>query len=266
MPFTRKIDDKNYVLPCGKCPKCLSRRVSGWSFRLMEEEKRCSSSHFITLTYENAPITKSGFMTLQKRDLQLFIKRLRKLNQNKLKYFVCGEYGGKTMRPHYHMILFNCNIETISEAWKIPKTDISIGFVHYGKVSKASVGYTLKYMCKQGKIPVHKNDDRNKEFQLMSKGLGLSYINPSTKKYHTQDLENRMCLNIEDGKKISMPRYYKNKLYTEEQRQIIKEYFEEKSIQNLIEIAWEYNSILRDWKEAREVSYNNMYKNSKQRD
>lgn len=182
----------------------------------MQEEKVSRSACFLTLTYDTAtvPITDKGFMNLQKRDIQLFMKRLRKSNEHKLKYYLCGEYGGKTFRPHYHALLFNAELPTIQPAWPL-------GSIHYGSVTGASVGYTLKYMAKPSRIPLHKNDDRQKEFSLMSKGLGSNYLTPAMKKYHLSDLLNRMYCNLEDGKKISMPRYYKNKIYEEQQRQAI---------------------------------------------
>jgi hypothetical protein len=52
----------------------------------------------------------------------------------------------------------------------------------------------------------------------MSKGLGLSYLSAENKEYHLADITNRMCLNLEGGKKASMPRYYKERIYTQEQR------------------------------------------------
>lgn len=203
--------------PCGKCPECLKRRVSGWSFRLLQEEKNSASALFLTLTYstDTVPISDNGFMTLKKRDVQLFMKRLRKYHKLvKLKYYVVGEYGGKTNRPHYHMILFNANIKYVQDSWKN-------GQIHYGEVSGASVGYTLKYMMKQGKIPMHRNDDRVKEFSLMSKGLGANYLSPQMKYWHIRDLENRMHCVLKDGRKIAMPRYYKDKVYNETQRKVI---------------------------------------------
>lgn len=171
----KKIDNKDgEPVACGKCPNCMKRKTSEWSFRLMQEEKGSTSAHFITLTYDtkHVPITENGFMNLSKRDVQLFLKRLRKCSSaaypqaKSLKYYAVGEYGGKSMRPHYHIILFNLeNILLLNMAW-------SLGQYHTGGVSGASVGYTLKYLAKKGKIPIHRNDDRQKEFQLMSKGLG----------------------------------------------------------------------------------------------
>lgn len=107
-------------------------------------------------------------MSLRKTDIQLFFKRLRKSKsgngKSDIKYYVCGEYGGKTNRPHYHAIIFNCPLELYQNAW-------NQGAIHYGFISEASVGYTLKYMCKPSRIPMHNRDDRQPEFSLMSKDL-----------------------------------------------------------------------------------------------
>lgn len=47
--------------------------------------------------------------------------------------------------------------------------------------------------------------------------------------WHHKDQDNRMYCNIEDGKKIAMPRYYKNKIYTDEQRERIGAVLKQKS-------------------------------------
>lgn len=227
-PFVRrdKLTGDNVPFPCGKCPQCLARRVSGWSFRLMQQDKVSLTAHFLTLTYatEHLPISKNGFPTLtkgQQGDLTLFFKRLRQAHQRlykklrvskqsrrPIKYYACGEYGTQRARPHYHVIIFDCFLELIQPSWQK-------GQVHYGFVSAASVGYTLKYMCKQGKIPMHQRDDRQKEFSVMSKGLGASYLSEKMRAWHRNSLEERQYCPLPDGKKIAMPRYYRDKLYTE---------------------------------------------------
>lgn len=221
-------------VPCGYCENCRKRKVSGWSFRLMQEDRVSETAYFITLTYDAkyVPITKKGFMSLgernqllsgkspkKARDLQLFFKRLRKANTHhgrEIKYYAVGEYGEESFRPHYHIIIFNVDINTVEPSW-------GMGDVHYGFVSEASVGYTLKYISKPKRIPVHRNDDRVPEFSIMSKGLGLSYIKPAIFNWHHADAENRMYCNLKDGKKIAMPRYYKQKLYSDELRKKIGE-------------------------------------------
>jgi hypothetical protein len=210
-----KFTQEYIPVPCSKCPSCKKRRTSSWSFRLVKEGERSLSALFVTLTYntEVVPITKNGFMNLDKADVQKFMKRLRKLSKQKLKYYLCGEYGTKRMRPHYHLIIFNADKEKVEQAWMLDKKPL--GQIYIGDVNEASIGYTLKYMTKKGKIPMHYNDDRQKEFSLMSKGLGANYLSEKMIKWHKNDLEQRMYCNIKDNKKIAMPRYYKEKIYSE---------------------------------------------------
>lgn len=220
-PFRKK--ESGIDLPCGRCYECKARRVSGWSFRLMKEAEVSTSAFFITLTYspENTRTSKNGFMTLDKRDVQLFMKRLRKRNENKLKYYAVGEYGGKTDRPHYHIIMMNVDVETIKEAW-------DLGEIHIGDVNESSVGYTLKYVSKESRIPKHQNDDRLKEFSLMSKKMGMNYLTPQMIKWHLNEnaILDRMYCNLKDGKKIAMPRYYRDKIYSDFDKFRIQQHME----------------------------------------
>lgn len=210
-------NDRQVPVPCGKCPACLSRRTSVWTFRLKQQAKNALSSYFITLTYDtrHVPISPRGFLTLDKRDVQLYFKRLRKAHRKDhepLKYYLAGEYGTKTFRPHYHIILFNADVELIHKAW-------DKGEVHIGELTEASAAYTAKYINKGKIIPVHKNDDRIPEFSLMSKKLGLNYLSQKIINYHRADIE-RNFITLEDGKKISLPRYFREKIWTEKERRI----------------------------------------------
>lgn len=213
------------TVPCGKCPACRKRRADGWVFRLEQEEKVHTNSLFVTLTYDSPPISFNGFMTLDKTHVQKFFKRLRKATKCKtIKYYACGEYGGDTLRPHYHLILFDCTHQAIIDAWKKGDTDIQNGvvngYVHFGyDCSGAAIAYVTKYMCKVGKIPVHDHDDRQPEFALMSKGLGKNYITSEILHYYGQRHVN--YLTQLSGFRIAMPRYYANRIYTEYDREQI---------------------------------------------
>lgn len=209
-------NDRQVPVPCGKCPACLSRRTSVWTFRLKTHAKNANTSYFVTLTYDTrfVPITKRGFLTLDKRHVQLYFKRLRKSHPKEvqIKYYLAGEYGSKTFRPHYHIILFNADIELIHKAW-------DKGEVHIGELTEASAAYTAKYINKGKIIPMHQNDDRLPEFSLMSKKLGLNYLSEKIINYHRADIE-RNFITLEDGKKISLPRYFREKIWTEQERRI----------------------------------------------
>ncbi|AXL15358.1 replication initiator protein [Microviridae sp.] len=205
---------KSIPVPCGKCPPCKSRRVNSWIFRLQQENLVSTSAYFITLTYatDHVPILPTGPpLTLRKSDYQKFMKRLRKRNESTIKYYACGEYGTKSFRPHYHAIIFNVDyINHIFESWKL-------GDVHVGQVSEKSIAYTLKYIDKPQRIPLHMNDKRVPEFSLMSKGLGSNYIDKAAK-YHKADPNNRLFLTRPDGIKLAMPKFYRDKLFNEYER------------------------------------------------
>jgi len=217
-------------LPCGKCPYCLSRRANNWVFRCIQEAKIATCSTWVTLTYENPSITPNGFMTVQKSTFQKFMKRLRKSypkDHPKIKYFACGEYGDETERPHYHAVIFNADPESIEKAWQgsyihVCETtgdiqEIKLGICHFDEVNENTVMYTAKYMMKAKKVPKFKADDRNKEFQLFSKGLGSNYLSPDVLRWHQEDPE-RLFVTV-SGFKKALPRYFRLQIYNEEQRE-----------------------------------------------
>ena len=221
-------------VPCGSCPSCLKKRCKQWAFRLNQEAKESLSACFLTLTYEVCPFTKNGLPTLSKRHFQLFMKKLRKRvpqDLPKLKYYACGEYGTETHRPHYHMILFNLphpmiNTEVLSKIW-------NHGFVDVDPrpPGEGSMHYVSKYIMKRsyqspdlldletGELV---KDDRLKEFSLMSKKLGISYLTKAMKKYHIERLE--MFVTRPGGDKMALPRYFKDKLeLSEDQLKMIRD-------------------------------------------
>lgn len=67
---------------------------------------------FVTLTYddEHLPLSPSGLPTLRYSDVQKFLKRLRTNSGQKFRYFAASEYGDRTQRPHYHLIIYGLDI------------------------------------------------------------------------------------------------------------------------------------------------------------
>lgn len=204
-------------VPCGSCPACLNKRSQMWIFRLQEEKKVSNSAYFITLTYDddNVPRLKSGEQTLVKKDLQLFMKRLRKREKGqKLKYYSVGEYGSKTQRPHYHTILFNVsNLDNINKSW-------NHGHIRIDECNVKTIAYVTKYVLKQTKFK-NPQDPRIREFSMMSKGLGKSYLSKAKIKYMKNHPE--PYLTLEGGQKMALPRYFKDKVYNEKEKDIINE-------------------------------------------
>lgn len=242
----------------------------------MQQEKVSTSARFITLTYapkymtrEHGTITDNGFMGLYYRDVQLFFKRLRKAQVSygkrrnvkvvPIRYYGVGEYGEEYYRPHYHVILFNAVEELIQPAW-------DLGQVHYGTVTYASIGYCLKYMCKPNRGRRFGRDDRPKEKAFMSKGIGKNYLTDAMVRWHKNDLENRMYVHYEGDKKCTMPRYFKDRLYSAEERLLIAA----RSIEKLNEqyqedMKWNRGIFSPTYKIDTEREMENMYKKATQK-
>lgn len=98
------------------------------------------ASSFITLTYADKYLPP----TLQRGDLQWFFKRLRKqVPPKSLRFFACGEYGERTLRPHYHALLFGvAERDLVERAW-------GRGFATVEPVNPARIAYTAGYCAKK---------------------------------------------------------------------------------------------------------------------
>ncbi|AXF52087.1 MAG: replication initiator protein [Microviridae sp.] len=102
---------------CGACPECMRERSSVWALRAVYEAKRHLHNCMITLTYDTFKYDSRGRvigenpvnsnLIVNKSHIQLFMKRLRKKFGKDIKYIACAEYGSRTHRAHYHLILFN---------------------------------------------------------------------------------------------------------------------------------------------------------------
>ncbi|MCT3639124.1 hypothetical protein HZR07_00710 [Elizabethkingia anophelis] len=200
-------------VPCNKCLECRKRRTNSWFARLTEQLKVSDTAYFVTLTYDDMslPFSPNGLMTLDYRDFQLFMKRARKLQKKKISYFLVGEYGSQTHRPHYHAIVFDVeNISQFLNEWRM-------GHTHAGTVTHKSIYYTLKYCTKsitEGDRDL--DDDRKSEKALMSKALGLSYLTNAIINYYKDDVSRSFSLL--GGTTIGLPRYYRDKIFTDAEK------------------------------------------------
>lgn len=202
----RYIKRLGFSVPCGKCFECLQKQAKEWQFRLVQESKRYEHNSMITLTYneENLPTDAS----VSRRDLQLFMKRLRKQIKTKIKFFACGEYGSKGFRPHYHAIIFGYDFDdkqkfcfdkkgTQLYRSKLLEKVWTLGFSSVGEFTPESALYCAKYMQKMVDAK-----GKRKPFFQMSKGIGLDAINKDML------LNDKVYL---DGKTLPVPRYYLKK-------------------------------------------------------
>lgn len=186
---------------------CLVNKRTDWAFRLQEEHKVSKSAHFVTLTYDAKHLRTNE--SLCKRDLQLYLKRLRKKDENtRIRYYAVGEYGSKSGRPHYHILLFNSIESHIRGAW-VDSRHQSIGIVHVGTVGAASIAYVTKYIIQKDSYP----DGMEKPFATMSRayGIGGHYLSDLMVEWHRVDDRN---YTVRPGNlKGRLPRFYRDKIW-----------------------------------------------------
>lgn len=214
---------------CGHCIPCRIAHSIDWQIRLRYElESWNYQALFITLTYsdENVPISEKGTLTLRKKDLQNYIKRVRKelaYDKRTCRYFACGEYGGSGVttylgekrpqgRPHYHLILFGVSpsdVPMLHQEWKNDAyPEWTYGCV-YGEVTEKSIGYVTNYCMKKQRACDNRAmyDDLGllPPFQLSSQGLGYDgFLKEKERINHDK------CI-IYRGKPRQVPRYFKEK-------------------------------------------------------
>lgn len=243
-----------FMIPCNRCFNCKINKSKVWAARCLYESYEWKYSYFITLTYDDEhlkfvdhsyiPLTGEfrRVPTLCKRDIQLFIKRLRKHidyhDQGKLKYFVVGEYGDKTKRPHYHMILFtNTCIHDLALHKKNKDGDAlytsrfldsvwKLGHTITGMFSVETAAYTARYTMKKlyGDEKAYLYDSglikQQPEFMLCSKRKPIGYA------YFLKNKNNLLksdTLNFYQGDKlhkVKIPNSFLRKLHDQETQQL----------------------------------------------
>lgn len=174
------------------------------------------ASAFVTLTYEDCHLPPGSSLAL--RDLQLFMKRLRKVRPAGLRFFACGEYGDTYLRPHYHVLLLNeCFPDMVF--YKRTRTGYNLyrsrelerlwpyGFADIGEVTAESVAYVAKYVLKKFVGRQSDYGSREPEFRVMSRNPGLGL--PWFEKYYTEAYAHDSA--IVDAREVKLPRYYDDK-------------------------------------------------------
>lgn len=206
---------------CGSCPACRKVIKSLWTDRIMHEYRhgpqKDAGAVFVTLTYTDHHLPRSR--SLRKKDLQDFIKRLRKRLSSPIRYIFSGEYGkSATHRPHYHGIIFGLqhtaeNEELILSTWGMCTADhYDIGDLSGSKAAAYVGGYSLKkmvnsYSPRRGQEP---------EFKIQSLGLGYGIVetlkntNNNDPEKHCNLYENMLYYN--QGQKLLLPRHYRKRL------------------------------------------------------
>ena len=214
-------------LPCGQCIGCKLDHSLSWAIRSVHEAQLHAQNSFITLTYSDDSLPWDGSLT--KSHMQKFFKRLRKsIAPKKIRYYMCGEYGEKFSRPHYHACLFGHDFpdkEIFKQSEGILTYTSQIledlwgqGFCTVGELNFETAAYTARYIAKKitGKEQenhyettcVHTGNLINltPEYNTMSRKPGIagdwyhkfkSDVFPSDYLIHAR-------------KKIKVPRFYDN--------------------------------------------------------
>lgn len=231
--FIRDAVNSYVEVPCGHCLECRLQYSQAWADRCVIESKQYVQNYFVTLSLDDACIKETG---LDPEELTRFIKRVRKhFEPTKIKYFACGEYGGQTLRPHYHIIFFNLPLtdltylfktfvrdpldakkghfeniqfdgardnqysETIHKLWHY-KGNITVSPFHWNKAA-----YIARYCTgkiDRNLIDWYKEKGKHPEFLRMSQGLGANGYDPKKMLYSDSfivDGTGRLTFN---------PRYY----------------------------------------------------------
>lgn len=225
------------LLPCGKCIGCTIKRSRDWATRMMLELKYHERACFVTLTYNDENLPTSSYVdyngeeklsfTLKKRDFQLFMKRLRKYyGETKIRFFGCGEYGTKSKRPHYHVILFGVDFHEDRFVHEVRDGNVTyrspalekiwpygyslIAEVNWNTCAYVSRYCTKKYASKQNIY--YQTFNIEPEFNLMSRRPGIAcqfYQEHKDEVYINQEI---FMQNNNGGFKARPPSYF-DRLY-----------------------------------------------------
>jgi hypothetical protein len=222
-------DPRTLMVPagCGKCIECKKQKSREWSVRLQEEIRNNKNGKFITLTFSNESIKEltKEIKGVEGYDLdneiatlatRRFLERWRKKYKKSVKHWLVTELGGNgTENIHMHGILWtNEDAKTITEIWKYGYTWVG-DKNNDGYVNEKTINYVVKY--------ISKTDQKHKEYNskiLTSPGIGNNYINRiDAEKNKYKGEETKETYTTRQGIQLALPIYYRNKIYTEEERE-----------------------------------------------
>lgn len=230
-------ENKGILIPCGQCIGCRLDYSRRWADRMMLELETAKKGIFVTLTYNNenahwSQFDEIGFpmyATLDKRDCQLWMKRLREHYKGvRIRFYLAGEYGTQTNRPHYHAIIYGLSLFDFDDRRCIGRNNLgqqyytsdvfqkiwNLGNVLITDVSWRTMAYVSRYITKKltgEKAIKYAERNQDKEFSLMSRrpGIGAEYLeqHPDCLDYEEINLST-----VETGVKIRIPQYYLRKM------------------------------------------------------
>lgn len=218
---------------CGQCTACRLGNALQWAVRCSNEASLYDVNCFVTLTYAPEYLPENG--SLRKSDFQKFMKRLRKeIEPKKLRYYMCGEYGDKLERPHYHVLLFGFEFEDKKFFKKTKKGDVlyrsavleslwPFGYSTIGELNLTTAKYIARYIIKKvnGDLAVEHYEKVMQEtgevIHLLPEYTNMS-LNPGVgREWYEKNKETLFERDeiIIEGKKYLVPYWYE-KIYRDE--------------------------------------------------
>ena len=199
------IGHKKYIkVPCRKCYACRLNYSAEWATRIELECQKSDFNWFITFTYDDNHLPSDG--SLEPKHMKTFINSLRKCYEREpylwkgIKYFYCGEYGPTTGRPHFHMILMNCPLDTnkfygchidgnFKEHFKSRQLEKwwKYGFIDIAKEEWSNAAYVARYCMKKQLNKEYEAMGKYPERVWMSKGIGMDYYNDHKDQIYEND-------------------------------------------------------------------------------
>lgn len=160
-----------------------------------------------------------------------FLERYRKKYRTSIKHWLVTELGGNnTERLHIHGIIWTNEHEKTENKILTKWTDTKPEIEHiwkYGTVNRMQKGWednyvneiTVNYIVKY----INKTDDKHKLYNpiiLTSAGIGKNYINrPDSRANKFKGEDTKTTYSTRQGIKLGLPIYYRNKIYTEKERE-----------------------------------------------
>lgn len=232
--------DRPLDLRCGQCVGCRIDRSREWALRCVHEASLHTrpvsgavvpNNSFVTLTYDDAHLPADRGLHVE--DWQLFAKRLRD-RVGRFRFFMCGEYGEKTLRPHFHACVFGqdfsgdrVELRTVGENKLYYSPLLSEiwgkGLCPFGSVTFESAAYVARYVInkitgkryKDGDHHYWRYDSRTgeywdvrPEFACMSRrpGLGAGWFEKYSEEVFPADEV------VHAGKRFRPPSFYLSQL------------------------------------------------------
>lgn len=229
IPLVR--DNRVLLVPvgCGNCIECRKQKARAWQVRLLEDIKTNRNGKFVTMTFSNKSIAElsseikglSGYErdnAIATLAMRRFNERWRKKYKKAIRHWMVTEIGHKgTENIHLHGIVWtNEKFETISKIWQY-------GYMYPSEERNKRENYvngrTISYIVKY----VNKVDEKHKTYKsiiLTSPGIGNNYTKTWDSKSNKYNGVNTIeTYRTESGHKISMPIYWRNNIYSEEERE-----------------------------------------------